>query len=397
MSVPRSPKRLIYVYTTAAMPWYFQKEQNLFMRKHGFELHLAASPDAYLEKTCRRDGMLAHPLNIPRTPSPLRDIRTLKELIKLFLELRPDIVHAGAPKSAFLGLLAARLIGVPGRFFACHGSVAGRRSDVSRQFYRFIEGITARLANRVWCVSPSLLAFMTRSSIIPIGKGFVIGQGSANGFKEEWLNEADVPVPESIARLENEKAAEYFPVVGFMGRLCRHKGIETIAKAWPEIKKHFPDARLFLGGPWEQVDGVKAFFRRRLESDSSVIMPGLVEQGVAGRCYRLMDVLLFPSLGSEGMGNTLLEAALCGVPGVASKVEGCVDAVLDGVTGQLVPPGNAEALAQATVGYLRNPALARAHGAAGRQRVLRDFRPEQIWQRLLDEYCLYNKTEICSP
>ena len=379
-------RRLSYVFTTAFMPWYFQKEQNLFLRKHGFELHLIASPDEYLEKTCRRDGMTAHPLDIPRSPSPWRDFAALANLVRIFRKLSPDIVHAGAPKSALLAMLAARLAGVKVRFFACHGSITGRRSGAVRLFFHFLEGITARLASRVWCVSPSLLAFMSQAGIIPKGRGFVIGHGSANGFRDEWLNEAGTPVPEAITRLERDKAADGFPVVGFMGRLCRQKGLETIAEAWPAIRKNVPAARLLLVGPWEVEDPVPAWCRRRLENDSSVIITGLVEQGGTGRCYRLMDVLLLPSLGGEGLPSTLLEGALCEVPAVASEVVGCLDAVADGVTGQLIPSGNAEALARAAIRYLRDPVLARKHGSAGRERVFEYFRPEPIWKSLLAEY-----------
>jgi glycosyltransferase involved in cell wall biosynthesis len=368
------------------MPWYFQKGQNLFLREHGFELHLIASPDDFLERVCRRDGLIAHPLDILRSPSPWRDLAALAKLVLLFRDLRPDIVQAGAPKSALLGLLAARLAGVKTRFYACHGTVTERQKGLRRLFYRFVESLTARLANRVWCMSPSLLAFTSRAGILPKGRGFVIGQGSANGFREEWLNEAGTSVPEAVARLERDKAAKGFPVVGYMGRFCRQKGLETIAAAWPLIRKQAPEARLPLIGSWEQVGAVPKSCRKRLENDPSVIIPGVVEQGAAGQCYRLMDVLLLPSWGGEGFSNTLLEAALCGVPAVASKVAGCVDAVVDGVTGRIIPPGNAEALAAAVTGYLQNPALAKAHGEAGRKRVLRDFRPEPIWEALLAEY-----------
>ena len=389
-------KRLVYVFTTAAMPWYFQKEQNLFLRKHGFDLHLIASPDDFLEKTGRRDGLTIHPLNIPRSPAPWRDLLALAGLVKLFRALRPDIVHAGAPKSALLAMLAASIAGVKHRFFACHGTVTGRRKGARRWFFRLIEGLTARLAKRVWCVSPSLLAFMSQAGIIPAGRGFAIGHGSANGFREEWLNEAGATVPEVITRLEHDKAAIGFPLVGFMGRLCRQKGLETIAEAWPMIRKRVPEARLLMVGAWERVGAVPALLRQYFEDDSSIIISGPVEQGAAGRCYRLMDVLLMPPLGGEGLGNVLLEAALCGVPGVTSNVVGCIDAVADGVTGQIVPPGNAEALAWATIKYLRNPDLAREHGAAGRERVFAFFQPEPIWERLLAEYSGSAGARACS-
>jgi glycosyltransferase involved in cell wall biosynthesis len=379
-------KRLVYVFTTASMPWYFQKEQNLFLRAHGFDLHLIASPDDFLEKICPRDGLTVHPLDIPRSPSPWRDLAALVRLVRLFWKLQPNIVYGGAPKSALLAMLAARLAGVKTRFYACHGTVTERQRGLKRLFYRFVEGLTARLATRVWCVSPSLLAFISRAGILPKGQGFTIGQGSANGFREEWLNEPGAVVPEAIARLEKAKAASDFPVAGYMGRLCGQKGLETIAAAWPVIRKQVPEARLLLIGSWERVGAAPKSCRKRLESDPSVIIPGLVEQGAAGRCYRLMDVLLLPSLGGEGFSNTLLEAALCGVPAVTSKIVGCIDAVADGVTGRIIPPGDAAALASAVTEYLQNPGLAQAHGEAGRKRALKDFRPEPIWAGLLAEY-----------
>ena len=234
---------------------------------------------------------------------------------------------------------------------------------------------------------------MSKNGIIPDDRGFVIGHGSANGFREEWLDEAGAGIPEAIIGLERDKAARGFPVVGFLGRLCRQKGLETLAVAWPAIREHFPEARLLIVGPWEREDAVSDSYRRRLEGDSSVIIPGAVEQWGMGQCYRLMDVFLLPSIGSEGMPNTLLESALYGVPAVTSDVVGCIDAVVDGVTGQIVPPGNVDALVRATVTYLRDPALAKFHGNLGRDRVLKDFRPEPIWDRLLDEYCVLNSRD----
>ena len=74
------------------------------------------------------------------------------------------------------------------------------------------------------------------------------------------------------------------------------------------------------------------------------------------------------------------------LPVIATRVPGCVDAVQDGVTGTLVPPRDAVALAEAIKKYLRDPALCHQHGAAGRDRVLREFRQEVIWDALYNEY-----------
>src|SRR5690606_17883167 len=73
-------------------------------------------------------------------------------------------------------------------------------------------------------------------------------------------------------------------------------------------------------------------------------------------------------------------------PVIATRIAGCVDAVLDGETGSLVPVGDARALAAAVHGYLENELLRRQHGRNGRERVLRDFRPETIWSEVHRSY-----------
>ena len=74
------------------------------------------------------------------------------------------------------------------------------------------------------------------------------------------------------------------------------------------------------------------------------------------------------------------------LPVVATRVAGCVDAVVDGVTGALVNVRDADALGASLAEYLSDPTLRRKHGKAGRERVLRDFRPEPLFDALSERY-----------
>jgi glycosyltransferase involved in cell wall biosynthesis len=101
--------------------------------------------------------------------------------------------------------------------------------------------------------------------------------------------------------------------------------------------------------------------------------------------YASMDVLVLPTY-REGFPNTPLEAAAMKLPVVATRIPGCVDAVADELTGILVPPGDPWSLAEAIRRYLGDETLRHGHGAAGRVRVLREFRQEALWEALHAEY-----------
>jgi len=83
---------------------------------------------------------------------------------------------------------------------------------------------------------------------------------------------------------------------------------------------------------------------------------------------------------------TNIEAAAMELPVISTRIPGCLDSVKDGVTGMLVPARNSQKLVEAIRTYIEKSEWRAAHGVAGRQRVLRDFRPEIIWHGLYQEY-----------
>jgi glycosyltransferase involved in cell wall biosynthesis len=98
-----------------------------------------------------------------------------------------------------------------------------------------------------------------------------------------------------------------------------------------------------------------------------------------------MDVVTLPTY-REGFPNVPLEAASMGLPVVATRIPGCVDAVADQLTGTLVPPADAGALEAALERYVTDPTLRANHGRAGRARVESEFRRERIWEAIAQTY-----------
>jgi lipopolysaccharide/colanic/teichoic acid biosynthesis glycosyltransferase len=144
-------------------------------------------------------------------------------------------------------------------------------------------------------------------------------------------------------------------------------------------------------GPWEENDKVSQSVRHDLESDPRVVLVG--SQHDVAPFYKCMSMFVYPSHGTEGFPNAPMEAAAMALPVIASRVVGCVDAVVDGITGALVPPRDPRALAAAIRRYFKDPELRWEHGRAGRERVVRDFRQELIWEAFYQVYLQALKKE----
>ena len=172
------------------------------------------------------------------------------------------------------------------------------------------------------------------------------------------------------------------PLVVTASRLVERKGQDVLVEAWPAVRQVVPDARLLVVG-----DGPH---RRTLEHRVRTLGLHDAVTFVGARAWKDMppyfdaaDVFAMPSrtrlhgLEPEGLGIVFLEAAACGKPVLVGRSGGAPDAVDDGVTGFVVDPTDPAEIAARLCDLLTDPARARAMGALGRERVVRDWRWEQ--------------------
>jgi glycosyltransferase involved in cell wall biosynthesis len=165
--------------------------------------------------------------------------------------------------------------------------------------------------------------------------------------------------------------------IGTVGRLDAVKNQVALVEALAALRPRFPALRLIVvgDGPLRDVLAAKAAERGLA---SVVELTGTRQD--TPEFLRRMNVFALPSL-NEGISNTILEAMATGRPVVAARVGGNPELVQEGSTGVLYDPAEPKALETALLSYLTDPARARAHGRAGRQRVVQNFSLEAMVQR----------------
>ena len=235
-------------------------------------------------------------------------------------------------------------------------------SGLKRRILTCTETVACRLASQVLCISHSLadeakrleFAPRTKSSCwAPAATASTRGRSSIRG---DWQ-----PMPVGGS---GHRAAfpTYGVVLGFVGRIVRDKGMTELAVAWPALRARFPTLHLLLAGPFEPQDPVPEEVGTLFLGDPAIHLTGQVRD--LPPYYAAMDVCVLPTY-REGFPNVAVEAAAMELPMVATRITGCVDAVVDGETGLLVPPRDANALADAIATYLASTELRRQHGRAG--------------------------------
>ncbi len=375
--------RLLHV-TTVPMTLPFVAGHVVEARSRGFEVHVLSSPGAALDAFARDLQVEAHAVPMARRIAPLADLTALGQMVRVMRRVRPTIVDAHTPKGGLLAMIAATLCRVPVRVYHQHGLPLMTATGVKRRLLRATERVACGLAHEVLCISGSLREVLVSEGLCRPHKVEVLEHGSIDGVEAERAFNPAVVSPAAAQRVRARyQIPAGAPVMGFVGRVVRDKGLIELAQAWDVLREEYPSLHLLVAGPFESEDPIPADVEQALRSDPRVHLAGMVHDmpGV----YRIMDLLVLPTY-REGFGAALLEASAMELPVVATRIPGCVDAVREGETGLLVPARDAAALTAAIRRYLDDAALRRQHGASGRRRARRDFDPARVREALFQAY-----------
>ncbi|MBO9480329.1 glycosyltransferase [Salinisphaera sp. G21_0] len=352
----------------------------LAAREAGYCVQIATGPGPACEQI-RELGFVHHQLPLSRSgTNPWLELSCLWALWHLIRRIEPNLLHLVTIKPVLYGGLMARLAGVPavlvaisglGSVFVARGGVvAGLRRGV-QMLYRFA------------LQHPNLKAIFQNPDDKALLTGFgVVREDQAVLIRGSGVDLADYPVKPEPAGI---------PVVTLAARLLKEKGVLEFVEAARLLKDRGVASHFCLVGTPDPGNPSSVSDKEIEHWRASGLIEPLGYRTDIADVFANANLVVLPSYYGEGLPKVLIEAAATGRAVITTDQPGCRDAIEPNVTGLLVPPRDALALADAIEDLLANSELRQSMGNAGRKLAERDYGIEkvvkahlQIYQELLD-------------
>ena len=321
--------------------------------QRGVEVTIVCNMDEAFENNLKERFPFVHThrINFPRGMNALDSIKSIWALYKFLKKGKFDLVQYSTPNASMYGAIASCLAGVPARLYCQWGMVYVTMGGLKRKVFESIERMVCRFSTHVQPDSYGNLNFCREQGLYDDKKSCVIWNGSAKGLD---LTAFDISKKNIYAE---EIKAKYnipagVPVVGFVGRLGREKGCHELLKAFQNVKKEFPSAKLLFVGPIEKKETMDPEILDYFENCDDVIKTDRVSN--VEKYTSAMDVYVLPSY-REGFGMGVVEASAMGIPVVVTQYPGPSSAMEEGVSGYSVPIKDVELLTKYILDFLRNP------------------------------------------
>lgn len=377
-------KKLIRITTVPMALRYLLPGQMKFMSAHGFDVLMISAGGKELPAIIELENCRHIVVDMTRRITPFSDFICLIRLIMIFRKEKPDIVHSHTPKAGLLGMLAAKICGVPVRIHTVAGLPLMVEKGFKFRLLKFIEKLTYASASHVWPNSNSLLQFIAEQKLCDSRKLHMIGKGSTNGinikrFSREIL---DAKILNEIRTSIQYSAENKYLLC--IGRLVADKGIVELVNVFVQLQKTCRDVRLILVGGFEpELDPLPAATLEEIEKNKSILHVSWTDR-VEYYMY-LADYFVFPSH-REGFPNVLLQAGAMELPVICSRITGNIDIVTDNETGLVFECGNQQQMLSLLQQAIKSPQHIKEMANRLRQQIKENYRQENIWQNMLASY-----------
>ncbi|TGN26865.1 glycosyltransferase family 1 protein [Empedobacter tilapiae] len=347
-----------------------------------FEVIGISSSDEELEEVKNDEGIAVIPIEMSRKITPVQDIKSLIKTYKYLKKEQPQIVHTHTPKAGIVGMLAAKLAGVPIRLHTVAGLPLMEAVGVKRKVLDFVEKLTYSSATKVYPNSKGLYDFILQNSYTSADKLKVIGEGSSNGIDTSFFSRQQIS-EEKQAQLKIKLQIQPTDFVFvFVGRLVGDKGINELIKAFSKLNKQ--NVKLLLVGPLEsELDPLQDETLKEIEINPAILTVGF--QKDVRPYFAISHALVFPSY-REGFPNVVMQAGAMELPSIVSDINGCNEIIIEGRNGTIIPVKSSDVILIAMQKMIDDKDFYHELKKNARPMIQARYEQSVVWNALLAEY-----------
>jgi glycosyltransferase involved in cell wall biosynthesis len=359
-------------------------ENQLTFMSGFFEVTAIAADKKRLEQFGLDNKVKTKYIELTRKITPIQDIKTLWQLYKFLKKEQPDIVHSHTPKAGIIGMLAAKLAGVPSRLHTVAGLPLLETTGVKRKILNFVERLTYSSATKVYPNSYGLEKIILEHRFAKKEKLKVIANGSSNGIDTNYFKPTIYSERDKITLRNSLNISKNDFVFTFVGRLVGDKGINELAFVFNQLSKKNVNIKLLLVGNEEpELDPLLPETQKTIQNHSHIITTGWVDD--VRQYLAISNALVFPSY-REGFPNVVLQAGAMKLPAIVSNINGCNEIIIDNFNGLIVPAKDYKNLFNAMNELLEDNQLLTKLANNARQNIVAKYEQKNVWQALLNEY-----------
>jgi glycosyltransferase involved in cell wall biosynthesis len=373
-SIGSKPKLMFFI----SEDWYFWSHRlpiAIAARDTGWEVYLVTRVSTFKERI-QKENIHLIPLTKfrRRLQSPVKELLSFYEILKIYQKIKPDIIHQVAFKPVILGTVAARIAGIRRIIdaFAGMGFLFTSENKKKAIFKRLVFFFLRRIfdTERVY------LIFQNAEDLNLMISERIISQDQAEIIKGSGVN---------LKAFHKSNEPPEPPIVLLPSRMLWDKGVGEFVQAAKIINSNGLRARFVLVGAPDPENPASIPTQKLKEWHTSKIVEWWGQQDDMPTIYDRAHIVCLPSY-REGLPKVLLEAGASGKPVVTANTTGCRDIIKDGKNGFLVEPLNPDELANAIKKLLDDAELRKTMGMRAMQIVEEEFSEEKIVNHTLSLY-----------
>lgn len=341
-----------------------------------YDVVAISSEGSALKEIEERENIRTIPIHMERRISVFKDFISLINLVRLFMNEKPDLIHSMTPKAGLLSMVAGFLTRVPVRIHTFTGLVFPTKKGFVKYLLILMDKITC------WCatyINPEGEGVKTDLKRITNKPLHIIGNGNVRGVDMNYYSQT-----ESLLKISKSLREDNTKIFCYVGRIVQDKGINELVEAFSKLVKEFSNIKLFLIGDYEdKIDPILPITRQCIEQIQEIEFCGY--QNDVRPWLLASDYFVLPSY-REGFPNSVLEAGAMGLPCIVTNINGSNEIIENGINGEIVEPKDAEQLYRKMREWLLNPEKVEEMAKNARGIVESKFEQQCLWNNIKKIY-----------